>query len=218
VTRTICGLAVGSRIASMTACFGRQLGWPAWTWPCLLGAALAAGAFVVWERRLADHGGRPILDVGLFTLPGVGSGVLTVWLIMGGYGAFLLMLTLHLQGSLHFTPLHAGLISAIYAFGFASASLTWTRAPQGVRAWLPSGGSLAMGAALLAIGLLAGSGGWPAAATAPLLLLAGAGHALGFSPWRRRAPLTLWRSPPASSRVCSCWRRSARASRSSGPA
>jgi hypothetical protein len=100
VTRTICGLAVGSRIASMTACFGRQLGWPAWTWPCLLGAALAAGAFVVWERRLADHGGRPILDVGLFTLPGVGSGVLTVWLIMGGYGAFLLMLTLHLQGSL----------------------------------------------------------------------------------------------------------------------
>ena len=125
--------------------FGRQFGWPAWTWPCLLGAALTARAFVTWERRIAGRGGRPVLDLDLFKLTGVSSGVLTVWLIMGCYAAFLLMLTLYLQGTLHFTPLHAGLIFAIYACGFASASLTWTRAPQRVRAWLPPGGTLAMG-------------------------------------------------------------------------
>ena len=171
--------------------FGRQFGWPAWTWPCLLGAALAARAFVTWERRIAGHGGRPVLDLDLFKLTGVSSGVLTVWLIMGCYAAFLLMLTLYLQGTLHFTPLHAGLIFAIYACGFASASLTWTRAPRRVRAWLPPGGTLAMGAALLAIGLLAGGGTWPVAATAPLLLLGGAGHALGFSPLAHRLTDTI---------------------------
>jgi hypothetical protein len=110
---------------------------------------------------------------------------------MGCYGAFVLMLTLHLQGSLHFTALHAGLIFAIYAAGFAIASLSWTRAPAPVRAWLPVGGPLAMGAALLAISLLARDGGWPTAATAPLLLVAGAGHALGFSPLAHRLTTTI---------------------------
>jgi hypothetical protein len=171
--------------------FGRQLDWPAWTWACLVGAVTAGRAFVVWERRVGARGGRPVLDLDLFTVPGVGSGVVTVWLIMGCYGAFVLMLTLHLQGSLHFTALHAGLIFAIYAAGFAIASLSWTRAPAPVRAWLPVGGPLAMGAALLAISLLARDGGWPTAATAPLLLVAGAGHALGFSPLAHRLTTTI---------------------------
>ena len=43
-----------------------------------------------------------------------------------------------------------------------------------------------MGSALLAVGLIAGHGQWPTLATAPLLLCAGAGHALGFSPMTNR--------------------------------
>jgi hypothetical protein len=101
------------------------------------------------------------------------------------------MLTLHLQGSLHFTALHAGLIFAIYAAGFAIASLSWTRAPARVRVWFPPGGPLAMAVALLAIALLARDGRWPTAATAPLLLIAGAGHALGFSPLAHRLTTTI---------------------------
>ena len=171
--------------------FGRQLGWPAWTWPCLVGAVIAARAFAVGERRLAARGGRPVFDLDLFALPAVTFGVLAVWLVMACYAGFLLMLTLYLQGSLHFTPLHAGLIFSIYAAGFAAASLTWTRARERVRAWLPPTGSLTMGAALLAIGLLAHADGWPTAATAPLLLCAGAGHALGFSPLAHRLTTTI---------------------------
>ena len=170
---------------------GRQLSWPAWVWPCLLGAVITAKAFTIRERRLAAHGGRPVFDLDLFTLSSVTFGVLTVWLVMGCYAGFLLMLTLYLQGILHFTPLHAGLIFAIYACGFASASLTWTRAPQRVRPWLPPSGPLAMGAALLAVGLLAHGSDWPTAATAPPLFLAGAGHALGFSPLAHRLTTTI---------------------------
>ena len=171
--------------------FGRQLAWPAWVWPCLLSAVIAARAFAVRERRLAARGGRPVFDLGLFGLSGVTRGVFTVWLVMGCYAGFLLMLTLHLQGTLHFTPLHAGLIFAIYASGFATASLTWTRWPQRVRERLPPIGLLAMSAALLAIGLLARGGGWPTATTPPLLFLAGAGHALGFSPLAHRLTTTV---------------------------
>ena len=176
-------------IAPLT--FGRELSWSAWVWPCLLGAVIAARAFAVCERRLAAHGGRPVFDLDLFKRSGVTSGVLTVWLVMGCYAGFLLMLNLQLQGSLHFTPLHAGLIFAIYASGFASASMTWTRAPKRVRAWLPPSGPLAMGASLLAIGLLARSGDWRTAATAPLLFFAGAGHALGFAPLAHRLTTTI---------------------------
>jgi hypothetical protein len=166
--------------------FGRQLQWPAWVWPCLLGALVAARAFGIWERRLAGRGGRPLCDLELFTLPGVTGGVLTVWLVNGCYAGFLLVLTLHLQGSLHFTPVHAGLIFAIYACGFAAASLTWPRVPEHVRPWLAPAGCLTMGLALLAVGLLARGGRWPTGAAAPLLFAGGAGHALGFSPLAHR--------------------------------
>jgi hypothetical protein len=166
--------------------FGRQLHWPTWVWPCMLSALIAARAFARHERRLVADGRRPVLDLDLFRLPMVTFGVLAVWLVMGGYAGFLFSLTLHLQSALRFTPLHAGLIFAIYACGFASASLTWTRAPQRVRTWLPPGGAIAMAAAIFGVGLLARDGGWSTAAAAPLLLLAGAGHALAFSPLAHR--------------------------------
>lgn len=166
--------------------FGRQLHWPTWIWPCLLCAMIAAGAFVGHERRLAADGGRPVLDLDLFRLPTVTRGMLTLWLVMGCYAGFLLTLTLHLQGALRFAPVHAGLIFAIYACGFATASLTWPRAPERVRARLPPTGALTMAAAIFSIGLLARDGGWSTAVAAPLLLLAGAGHALGFSPLAHR--------------------------------
>jgi MFS family permease len=109
-----------------------------------------------------------------------------VLLITAGYAGFLLTLTLYLQDARHFSPLHSGLIFAIYASGFAIASLTWTRVALGARAQLPVIGPLMMGSALLAVGLIAGHGRWPTLATAPLLLAAGAGHALGFSPLANR--------------------------------
>src|SRR5205823_63374 len=94
--------------------------------------------------------------------------------------------TLHLQHWLGFGALHAGLIFATYAAGFATASLTWPRAPVAARAVLPVAGPPLMGAALLALGAIAAGGGWPVAATAPLLFTAGVGHAWTFSPLTHR--------------------------------
>src|SRR5215211_5692557 len=166
--------------------FGRDAGWPAWVWPSLAACALALAAFVALERRVRARGRDPLFDLDVLSLPGVAAGVTAVTLIMAAYAGFLVSLTFHLQDGLGFGPLHSGLIFAAYASGFATASLTWTRASATTRDRLPIAGPLAMGAALLAAGLIASRGDWPVALTAPLLFAGGAGHACGFSPLANR--------------------------------
>jgi hypothetical protein len=109
-----------------------------------------------------------------------------VLLIMGAYSGLVLAVTLHMQDALAFGPLHSGLVFSIYASGFALAGLTWTRAGTVLRTRLPVLGPLAMAAALLALGAATGGGGWPLGTVAPLLFVAGVGHACGFSPLAAR--------------------------------
>ena len=165
---------------------GRGYGWPLWVWPCLGGGALAGSAFVIVERRLKARGQYPLFNLGVLLVPGVAAGVLAVVLIMAGYSGFVLTVTLYLQTALRFSPLHAGLIFAIYASGFAIASLTWTKLPNRAHARLPVLGPLLMATALLATGVLTSQGAWPLEIAGPLLLAAGVGHAIGFSPVAHR--------------------------------
>jgi predicted MFS family arabinose efflux permease len=166
--------------------FGRDAGWPAWVWPSFAGCALALAGFVRLQRRVLAQRGDPLFDLNVLRLPGVAAGVAAVMLVMGSYEGFLINLAIHLQDGLGFTPLHAGLIFAVYAGGFATASLTWTRASGAARDRLPVLGPLVMGATLLGVGLTAIGGGWPVAITTPLLFAGGAGHAFGFSPLASR--------------------------------
>jgi MFS family permease len=166
--------------------FGRDAGWPGWVWPCLIACPATIWAFVTHERRLQVRGRAPLLHLDVLGLPGVAAGVTAVMLIMGSYAGFLLSLTLHLQRGLGFTPFAAGLIFAVYAAGFATASLLWTCIGTPIQERLPVLGPLMMAGALLGVGLLAGHGGWPTAATAPLLFAGGVGHACGFSPLTNR--------------------------------
>jgi MFS family permease len=175
-------LAVAMLAFVVPLSFGRESGWPVWTWPCLALCAFAGSLFVAHERRLDRRGGEPLLDLGLLRMPRVASGAIAVLLVMACYAGFLVSVTLYLQERLGFTPLHAGATFAIYAGGFAAASLTWTRAPSATRARLPIVGPLVMGAALLGIGLSADTHGWSATLTTPLLFAAGIGHAWAFSP------------------------------------
>jgi Major Facilitator Superfamily len=162
--------------------FGREYGWPAWSWACLAACALAVSLFLAHERRLRRRASDPLFDLGLLRARPVASGAMCVLLVMSCYAGFLVSLTLYLQGSLGFTPLHAGATFAIYAGGFATASLTWNRAGAAARARLPTLGPLVMGAALAGIGLSADGHGWSLALTTPLLFAAGVGHACGFAP------------------------------------
>jgi MFS family permease len=166
--------------------FGRDAGWPIWVCPSLAACAAALAGFIRLERRIAAQGGDPLFDLDILKLPGVAAGIGAVALVMACYTGFLVSLTLHLQEGLGFSPLEAGLIFAAYASGFATVSLTWTRAGATVRDRLPIAGPLVMATALMALGLIARGGHWPVALMTPLLVLGGAAHACAFSPLAAR--------------------------------
>jgi MFS family permease len=166
--------------------FGRDAGWPIWVWPSLAACAGAFAGFVRLERRIAARAGDPLFDLDILKLPGVAAGIGAVGLVMACYAGFLVSVTLHLQESLGFSPLKAGLIFAAYASGFASASVAWTRAGASVRDRLPIAGPLVMATALLAVGLIARGGHWPVGLMTPLLFVGGAAHACAFSPLAAR--------------------------------
>jgi predicted MFS family arabinose efflux permease len=157
--------------------FGREYGWHPWTW-----AVLAAGpAGLVWFVRVERRVPSPVLDLDSVRARGVRPGLLACFLVMGCYTAFLFALTLHLQGGLGFSPVRAGLAFVPYAVGFGALSLTWARLPRRWQAALPVAGPLCFAAGALALARLAADG-WPGPGSVPLLLLAGAGHAAGYSP------------------------------------
>ncbi|MEU5861752.1 MFS transporter [Nonomuraea sp. NPDC047529] len=157
--------------------FGRDLGGPVWVWISLACGAALSVAFVRHETR-ARH---PLLDLASVRPSGVKPGLAACWTVMGCYTVFLLTLTLHLQTALGYSPLQAGLAFVPYALGFGALSLSWTRYSPGLRRVLPVVGPIAFAAGAGLLVLLCRDQ-WRPVVAVPLLLLAGAGHAAGYSP------------------------------------
>ena len=141
---------------------------------------------IIQLQYAGERRARAIGAYSMILAVGVATGMLAVLLIMACYSGFLISLTLYLQGALGFSPLHAGATFAIYASGFATASLTWTRAGAPYRDRLPMLGPVVLGAALLALGQTTTHGHWQTWLIAPLLFTGGVGHAWGFSPLATR--------------------------------
>lgn len=180
-------LSAGMLAAVLPVVIGREQGWPAWLVGCsLLVAVVGLVTFRWYEHRLAGRGGAPLVELAALRPAGVRLGLAAVFLLMGCYAAYLFTLMLYLQDGLGFGPLAAGLTFLPYPAGFALVSLGERRLPARLREALPVAGPLLFAGTigLLALAVLAagGDGGWPAVLAAPLLLLAGAGHAAGFTP------------------------------------
>ncbi|MEV6106868.1 MFS transporter [Streptomyces sp. NPDC051940] len=156
---------------------GREHGWQPWTWASLGAGAAGLVLFAAVERRVA----APVLDLGSLRAPGMKAGLLACFLVMGCYTAFLFALTLHLQDGLGYSPLRAGVFFLPYAVGFGVLGMTWTRLPARWQQTLPVLGPPVLAAAAAAVVWLP-SDGRPGAAAVPLLMVAGAGHAAGYSP------------------------------------
>jgi EmrB/QacA subfamily drug resistance transporter len=166
--------------AAMTALvlplvFGRGQGWPPWTWISIAAGCAGLAAFAAYEPRAKS----PLLDLGVLRSPGVRTGLFACCAVMGAYTALIFSLTLHLQTGLGLSPLRAGLAFLPYTLGFAVAGLSWPRLTA--RRFLPVAGllSFAVTAPLIALTVRPGR---PFMEVIPLLVVAGAGHALGFSP------------------------------------
>ena len=163
---------------------GRQHGWPEWTLVSLALAPVILGVFVIQQRRLADRGGSPLLELSLFSQRTFSAGLLAQLVFWCGQASFFLVLALYLQQGRGLSALHAGLVFTILAASYLAASMGAPALAQrhGRRV-------LAAGALVLACGhglLLAAVGdvgtGGSVLALVPGLLLIGAGMGLGIAP------------------------------------
>jgi MFS family permease len=166
-------LALGMAAFTMSLTLGREGGWPWWTWAVLGGAVVLLAWFVRHQMR-ARH---PLLDLAVLRPRGMKPGLLACAVVMGCYAALLFTFTLHVQDDLGWTPLAAGLAFLPYTIGFGAMSLTWARMPEGVIRALPVAGPIVL--AVVVSVVATGASPW---ILAPLLVLAGAGHAAGYSP------------------------------------
>jgi len=161
---------------------GHQEGWPSWVFGALGAGLVLAAVFVLAERRIADRGGDPLLNLAVLRAPGLAPGLVTMAVLMATYGGFLFSFAVHLQGGLGDSALRAGLTCAPCAVVFGLFGYWWRRLPERAHHVLPT-----LGCALAVLGYLAlalvmrsgGSGGWPLQAA---LAGTGAALALGFSP------------------------------------
>lgn len=156
---------------------GPDRGWPAWAWILPLGGVVLLAIFIRYETT-ARH---PVLDLTVLKSREVQLGVAACCIEMGCYTVFLLTLSVHLQAELGYTPFQAGLVFVPYAMGFGALSVTWNHYPRRLQRLLPIAGPIAF-AAGVALTVYVCRDSWHPAGSTPLLLLAGVGHAAGYSP------------------------------------
>jgi MFS family permease len=165
---------------------GHQEDWPSWVFACIALGLVLAAAFVGVERRIADRGGDPLLNLAVLRAPGLVPGLAAVAVLMITYGGFLFSFALHLQAGLGEDALRAGLTFAPCALVFGACGFFWRRLPERVHHLLAPAGCLVAVGGYLAIAAALHSGGRGGAAQQTALqaalVVTGAALALGFSP------------------------------------
>jgi len=139
-------------------------------------------AFVGVERRIADRGGDPLLNLAVLRAPGLVPGLLAVAVLMITYGGFLFSFALHLQAGLGDSALRAGLTFAPCALVFGACGYFWRRLPAASHHLLAPLGCLVAVGGYLAVAAVLRSGGRGGIALQVALVITGAALALGFSP------------------------------------
>jgi len=160
---------------------GRQLGWPAWTWPLLSAGVAAVVSVAAWEGRgRTPRATAPLLRPALFRIPAFAAGLAVLVAFAVGMQGFFLMLALWLQAGQHFSPVKAGLTALAFSAGsFALAPAAVPLAVRYGRRSLVLGGILmaaGCGALLAVVGDVGvGASPWP---VVPGLAVAGGGLAM----------------------------------------
>jgi MFS family permease len=161
---------------------GHQENWPGWVFACIALGLVLAAVFVGVERRIADRGGDPLLNLAVLRAPGLVPGLAAVAVLMITYGGFLFSFALHLQGGLGDSALRAGLTFAPCALVFGACGYFWRRLPAAWHHLLAPLGCLVAVGGYLAVASVLRSGGPGGAWLQAGLIITGAALALGFSP------------------------------------
>ena len=117
--RGVALLTAGSALLIVPLIQGRDLGWPAWTYPMIAAGLVAFGFFGVSERR-SRH---PVITPSLLRRRGFVVGLLITGGFYASLSAFVLVVNLLLQSGLGWTPLQTGFTLIPWAADTAIATL-----------------------------------------------------------------------------------------------
>ncbi|BAC73195.1 putative transmembrane transport protein [Streptomyces avermitilis MA-4680 = NBRC 14893] len=175
-------LAAAVSLFTVPLVLGQEEDWPLWSWLSLAAAAVFFVLFCGYESRLARRGGAPLIAPRVLRHPGIGLAVLRLIAVMAVNAGFLFALTLHVQGGLGYSALHAGLTFAPTAVVFGLVGLTWRSWPASWQgALIPTGFAVAA-LSMAGVGWSLHGGGDGGMRLYAAFAGVGVGLALGFSP------------------------------------
>jgi EmrB/QacA subfamily drug resistance transporter len=96
---------------------GQQEGWPWWTYASMAGGAALIAAFGLWERRLENAKGNPLVPPRLFTHPLFTGGVLLALVYFAAFTSIFFTIALLWQAGLGHSALQSGLVAMPFAVG-----------------------------------------------------------------------------------------------------
>ncbi|TCC37398.1 MFS transporter [Kribbella capetownensis] len=103
------GITGSLALAQAPLVLGRQEGWPLWSWVLLAGSVPAVLLTLSYERRLAQRGGNPLLDLALFASRTFSSGLCISIAFMANFASSIFVFSMLLQNGLGLTASQAGL-------------------------------------------------------------------------------------------------------------
>ncbi|SFO22618.1 Predicted arabinose efflux permease, MFS family [Actinomadura madurae] len=167
-------LSAATLLAIVPLLFGRETGWPAWTWASLAACPPVLALFARRQRRVAS----PLLNLGVLARPVVAWTLAALGAATGTFYALLFVLALYLQQGLARSALFSGMVLVPWVAAFGVAGPLVPRLPARAAERAPVAGYLLLAAVYAAIGLTHADG----TALAILLGFGGHGLGLGFAP------------------------------------
>ncbi|MEV0296943.1 MFS transporter [Nocardia sp. NPDC050710] len=165
---------------------GHEQDWPLWTWITLGASVLGVAAFVLIERAVAARGGEPLFARRALQAPGLLLTAATLFVVMATFGGWMFVMAIHLQSTLGYTALHAGLLFIPLGLTFALASLYWEHVPARFHATMIPAGLVLAAASMVALGMLQRDGAEFGVVALILFGFMGIGNGLAFSPLMTR--------------------------------
>ncbi|MGW2309595.1 MFS transporter [Actinomadura luteofluorescens] len=167
-------LSAAALLAVVPLLFGREAGWPPWTWASLAACVPVAALFVRRQRRVES----PLLALGVLGRPVVAWTLGALGAATGTFYAMMFVLALYLQDGLGRSALFSGLVLVPWVAAFGIAGPLVPRLAARLAARAPIAGYLLLASVYATVGLTRADG----AALAALLGFGGLGLGFGFAP------------------------------------
>jgi EmrB/QacA subfamily drug resistance transporter len=125
-------------------------GWPAWTWGLIPVGIAVLVWFFAWERRVQRRGRAPLVPPHLFVHRSFTGGVVNGTAFFAAFTTIFFVLSIYWQSTLGFTALETGLMMVPNSLASVAGAFLSERATHRF-----GRGVLVIGAALVAVGLIA---------------------------------------------------------------